>query len=401
MIGTVGFVGARLAEALQARGISAVALARMLGVTPMAVSQYVSGKTSPRPEAMKAICVALSLPEAYFRKPTQNCGDEDQEVFWRSFSSATKTSRLQAGWYFRWLKEITAYLGGFFDFPRVNLPRISAPSDISLIRSADIERMAEELRKHWSLGVDPISDVVLLLENNGVIVARHTMGTAALDAFSQWSKADNLPYVVLGTDKDSSVRARNNAAHEAAHLHLHSHLNAATIRTPALHKELERQAFRFAAAFLLPAEPFLNDLWAPTLEAFRALKDRWKVAIGLMIKRCEDLGVVSEEQARRLWINYNRKGWRKWEPLDDSLTVERPRLLRRSVELLLREGGKNKLSILGDLKLSALDVEELCELPAGFFSDDYEPVAVMPQLRTQSATKQDSPGTVIPFSKRN
>ena len=46
-------------------------------------------------------------------------------------------------------------------------------------------------------------------------------------------------------------------------------------------------------------------------------------------------------------INYTRRGWRKSEPLTGKLEKERPRVLRRSVELLLSEKVQSISQILG------------------------------------------------------
>src|SRR5262245_50219582 len=109
MIGTVGFVKERLTEALEARGVAATGLAQMLGVTPMSVSLYVRGKTSPRPDVMQRICQTLNFPETFFKRPIMSRRDDGQEVFWRSFSSVTKTARTQSARRFRWIKQIVAY----------------------------------------------------------------------------------------------------------------------------------------------------------------------------------------------------------------------------------------------------------------------------------------------------
>lgn len=46
----------------------------------------------------------------------------------------------------------------------------------------------------------------------------------------------------------------------------------------------------------------VSELWAPTLAAFRSLKERWKVSIGAMIQRAAFIEVITEEQHRRLWM---------------------------------------------------------------------------------------------------
>ncbi len=64
--GTSGFVGARLREAREARELTAIALADLIGVTRQAVSQYESGIQTPAPYVMRRIMDVLRLPLQFF-----------------------------------------------------------------------------------------------------------------------------------------------------------------------------------------------------------------------------------------------------------------------------------------------------------------------------------------------
>ena len=161
------------------------------------------------------------------------------------------------------------------------------------------------------LGTGPIADIVLLMENNGIIVSRGELAAEYLDAYSQRPANSDHPIVFLGSDKASAARSRHDASHELGHLILHRNVDTKTIRNSTLFKLIEDQAHRFASSFNLPSRGFADQLWAPTLDAFLALKPHWKVAIAAMIMRCEQLGITNEDQSRRSWINMNRRGWRK------------------------------------------------------------------------------------------
>jgi len=51
-----------------------------------------------------------------------------------------------------------------------------------------------------------------------------------------------------------------------------------------------------------------------------------EVSIAMMIVRCGHLGLIDQSQGKRLWINYNRRGWRDEEPFDGTLKAEEPRV---------------------------------------------------------------------------
>jgi Zn-dependent peptidase ImmA (M78 family) len=237
-------------------------------------------------------------------------------------------------------------------------------------------------------------DLLLEMENNGVIVSRIHVGAEKLDAFSQWSSIYRLPFVVLGRDKASAARQRFDAAHEMAHLCAHVGVDPKRLNSAADYKILEDQAHYFASCLLLPANEFANELWAPSLDGMLALKERWRVSVGAMIKRCETLGIVDDEGARRLWINYNRRGWRTNEPFDGKIEKERPRLLRRSINQLLSEGEQTASQILSALPFGAKDIEELCDLDPGTLTGETAEMRAMPIL------KKRPEGNVVNLFKR-
>jgi Zn-dependent peptidase ImmA (M78 family)/transcriptional regulator with XRE-family HTH domain len=365
-LGTPGFSGRRLTEAREARGLSGTSLAELVGINSANISQYEHGKQSPSPDVMDRICEKLSLDRRYFLRSPAN--HQTDGVYFRSMSAATKPARTKAIARYGWLKEIVAYLRRYLDFPKINLPIFTVPSDPTKLPAELIEEVASECRRYWQLGDGPVSNMVLLLENNGTVVTRARLDAETLDAFSQWNNADGTPYVVLGGDKEAAVRSRFDAAHELGHLLLHREADNRQINAAGTHQLMEKQAHRFAGAFLLPADRFCEEVYSVTIDGLRTLKPYWRTSIGTMISRCEDLGMVTSEQARRLWIGMNRRGWKRREPLDDSIAVEDPRLLKRSMQMLVEEGIKTRDSILYELRLPASDVEELTGTQRGFFS---------------------------------
>jgi len=176
-------------------------------------------------------------------------------------------------------------------------------------------------------------------------------------------------HIVIGTDKGSAVRWRFDCAHELGHAVLHSHVAPALLRRTEQFKRLEAQAHRFAGAFLLPFNPFVDDLFAANLDAMRSIKPKWKVAIGTMINRARDVGLIDSDTARSLWIGVSRRKWRQAEPFDDSLEVEEPRVLRRAFELILENGAQTPDDIQYNLSLPLDDIEVLSGLPAGFLRE--------------------------------
>lgn len=343
--------------------MTATGLADLLGVSPATISSYEHGRQKPPVEVVEKLATILNVSSALFSKEMPDLSHG--QVFFRSMSSATKSARTRAKRRYEWLQEIAMYLSEFFDFPRLDLPEFDLPRDFRKIDSFLIEEAASRTRKHWGIPNGPAPNLVRLSESKGILVCRGQLDAEGLDAFSHWSDMGR-PFVFLGSDKASAARSRFDLAHELGHLILHRYVSDSHICSTKDHKVLENQAHRFASAFLLPAQDFTRDLYAPTLDAFRLLKPRWKVSIAAMIKRSGDLGLVEEDQLRRLWINMSRRAWKMAEPLDDSIEPESPSLMAQCVRMMVEEKFKTREQIISDIPLSRFDIEELSGLKPGY-----------------------------------
>jgi Zn-dependent peptidase ImmA (M78 family)/DNA-binding XRE family transcriptional regulator len=368
--GTPGFVGERLREARDGRALSAAALAKMISVSSQAIYQYENDRTSPSPQVLSQMAEAVNLPVAFFVQASRS--SDNAEVFYRSMASATMRARRRARVRLRWLRDIEKYLTDFVALPAANIPDLRLNTNPMLLSDDEIEEAADELRQCWRLGEAPVANMVLLLENHGVVIARDQLGAESLDGISQLTD-DARPLVIIGTDKGSPARWRFDAAHELGHLVLHANTPSEYLNRPELYRRIEEQAHRFASAFLLPLGPFGDDLFALSLDALRALKPKWNVSIAMMIMRARTGGLLSEDTERKLWIGMSRRKWRTREPYDDSTTAEEPRLFRRSFELILEEGDQTPADVVSRLALAPSDIESLSNLSRGFLSS-YAPV---------------------------
>lgn len=376
-VGVEGFQKERLLQARKARGLTAISLADLAGLGQATISQYEKGIQKPRQENLDKLAELLNVPPSFFLRPVSI--DEPNRLFYRSMSAATKASRDRAEARYEWALEVMDYLLEFFDFPALNLPELDMPDDHRDIHPRQIEFFAEQLRAHWRLGDGPVTNMVRTLESNGIAVWRTPFEARTLDAFSEYRLPH--PLIVLSSDKQNYYRSRFDAAHELGHLVLHRNIDQSLLRKSSDFKFIESQAHRFAGAFLLPAIAYSNEVWSPTIDAFRALKPRWNASIGFQIRRCHDLDIVDEQQSKRLWINLSRRGWRKQEPLDETMDAEKPNLIRRSIEMLVGEGVKTKEQVSADLCLAASDIEKLGELSPGFLGG--QPDVGLPKLKRQ------------------
>ncbi len=251
--------------------------------------------------------------------------------------------------------EVYSWLDNHFNLPALDLP----PFDPELTP----ETAAEALRQHWGLGYEPIANLLKLLEAKGIRVLGLEENTANVDAFSFWE--EGRAYVFLNSYK-SAERSIFDAAHELGHLVLHKHGTtpggAKNTKEPNPFEDsrnVEVEANRFAAAFLMPEEDVRLRL--PrfiTADVIVKAKRRWRVSAMALAYRVHHLQrpMLTEWQYRSICIELGKRGYRSGEP--EGITRESS-VLWNMVLSELWSDRKNLRHIADDLALPVREVEML------------------------------------------
>jgi Zn-dependent peptidase ImmA (M78 family)/DNA-binding XRE family transcriptional regulator len=326
------FDGQRLSVARREAKLSGRALAAAVGVSATAVSQWESGKTRPRPAKIDRLADALGYPVQYFvtsGRQIPNLGGHC--YFFRSLRETTQRDRDAASAHATLIAELTMALERRVALPAVDIPQRpidETPTSDAVLEA--IDNVAFEVREQWGLGTEPIPDVLREIERHGAVAARLELADT-VDAFS-WP-AYNRPVVILGVKKSNPTRSRFDAAHELGHLVMHKQ------RPKPADPDLEKQAHRFANAFLVPAER-MHEEWPSGRIDWRVLmelKTRWKISLAALLYRARQDRLITEPAYRSATRFLTRAGWRVTEPGDDDLP-ERPRVLEMAAMLLNNEG---------------------------------------------------------------
>jgi Zn-dependent peptidase ImmA (M78 family) len=372
------------------------ALAREMGVSASTVTRWEDGSSAPDAEAMTKLTSFLRLRREFFLRPIYDSG---RPMFHRSLSSTLVKDIDYQHSQMCWLHEISAMLQHYVDFPAVDIPDVLGNSSYKQLRDEDIERIALDLRRHWQMGEGPCADVVALLERVGVVVGTIEMGTAKLDGLCSWSALEGRPHILLATDKMSFPRRQMDAAHELAHAVLHGGVSADDFKKDL--KEIEAQAFRLASAFLLPATTYPHEVRHPSLAALQSLKERWRVSIKAQIKRLVDLDIIPTEHATDLYKLYSAKGWSREEPLDRQWPMSEPRILADAMNLIVDSGLRTKDDLLSvEFTMTHGDVENLVNLPPGWFSSRAGDVVQLKPNTQRTGTDRDTPGVIVPLFRK-
>lgn len=377
--GVDDFQGHRLQKALDARMFNATTLSELSGISSSMISQLINNKKTPSFETLHSISKTLNLPETYFLKEKIH---KEHPVFYRKFSSATKTIRNSVDVKLEWISELFDFVEKFVELPKLNFPRfeILDRKEFHNLSNLEIEEIATETREYWGLGKGVIPNVTLLLENNGYFISRTEIGADNLDALFKFDHDKNRAFILLSTDKQSPSRSKFDVSHELGHSIIHRNINSKVFSLKKHHDLLEDQANRFAGAFLLPAESFTRDFTVPTLDTFRALKKKWGVSIAFMIVRAFQLDLINERTYKNMWINYSRRGWRKNEPFDDQLEFEKPTIIKRSIQLILENNLSTPDDIINEVGISENDIEILSNMDKGYLNNHRKP-GEKPKLR--------------------
>lgn len=360
--------GQRIKQGRILRGLSQEQLGKKVGVTRQAISNCEKDNINLSTTNLLKLSETLELPLSFFYKIPEE-DDNDNIIFFRSKDIPKKTKEQLREEINIFDKEIVKYFEKFVKLPSINLPDLSdiLEGESYNYRKETIINICNKIREHWGIGNKPIDNLAYLLQVNGFIISRQYINQDKTDAFSQ--KIDGKNYIFVSGNKECAVRSRFDLAHELGHLILHNNIDKDDFEE----KIIEKDADSFASELLYPSEVFLEDIQDYSLgfERFIELKERWKVSIQLLVRKCKDLKVISDERyiyfQKR--ISFNR--WRKNEPLDNRIVSEKPRLFEDVIELLIEKEILTKKDLLVSIDLDKKDIIKYCNLEENFFDDTF------------------------------
>ncbi|MBP8181279.1 MAG: ImmA/IrrE family metallo-endopeptidase [Acidimicrobiia bacterium] len=299
-------------------------------ITTAALSQIEAGKVQPTLGTLADLAKALEVPLDFFflQSAGTEVDGEPATIYFRDLRATPARERRRAMALAMLLNDLVAAIEHEVRLPAVDLPQ--APAEPG-VRRETIEAIADDVRRDWHLGGEPIVHVVREIERHGIPVARLSMGHEKIDAFSV--PFEHRPIVLLADDKENNyVRSRSDSAHELGHLIMHRCRGDQD-------RSIEQQAHSFAASLLFPRSAAIDELprrldrqgWMRLAE----LKRRWGVSLASLVRRMRDLRILSEDDYRNAMKFMSARGWRKTEPGDRELgPAEAPLLLERALRTI-------------------------------------------------------------------
>ena len=291
--------GARLKSARMIAGLSLRELSEKIDneVTKQSLSKYEKGLMLPTPKVLQALAKALNQKIDFF---LFNSFTEFKSISYRKKQDFPKKEEEaiieKARAYYENYSEVETILGLKTEF-------INPVADITINDYSDVEKAADVLRKDWELGLQPISNLIEMLESVGikVYVIEHN---DKIDGVS--IEVDNgAPLVVINIFNKPLERIRFTILHELAHTFLK--FSEAIKKSPKL---LEKLCHYFASCLLLPKIKLLEMIGGKKrnyikIKELETIKNYYGISIRAIVYRLKQIGIITENYHKRwsIWLN--------------------------------------------------------------------------------------------------
>lgn len=320
-------------------------LADACGITPMAVSNYESGKRKPDMETIKKLADALGVYVVDFLASRNANLSFDHREF-RKHSSLTRYQQelVQAS--------VEEYFNRFFDAVECigGDPLPEPPKCHTLFHTGNCEDDAMLLRKYLGLQEHgPIGELVGDLENKGIMIME--LEVADNHFFGMNGFVNQYPYIVINTDMKPE-RKRTTILHELAHLMFVWDEDT----------DDEAEATAIAGATLIPKDDLTRELGFRKTKLTKDMTlvcEEYGVSMFLLVKRASQVGIISDSLAKEFYIWANKVNWRKDEP-NRVKTDEKPMLFHQLVYRAVNEEGVSMQRGAELLRVPVSEMEKFC-----------------------------------------
>lgn len=291
----------KLKSARNAVGISTRLAAERAGarmrLSHATIANYEKGRSTPSLDVLAVLASVYGRPINWFLES----GETLSGVRYRNL-----TSRVRLGERQQYEANSQKWLEAYVRLERHLGSPLEAESVIPDIGGVSEDEAAERIRS--ALGVkkgEPVPSMARAMEQFG-IRAIELPTEAAIDGLAARFGSEFV--VVLNPDTVND-RCRLNAAHETVHIatgDCESGLPSS--------KDDERRAFNIASRILLPEAQLKKAFEGRSLVRLVAFKEQFGISLAAMIYRAEHASIISKGEAKWLWIEFSRRGWRRKEP---------------------------------------------------------------------------------------
>lgn len=276
--------GRRLSQARQMKGLSMEGLGSLLtpAVTRQAINKYEKGQTMPDSGMLLALGSVLGVKPDYFFRPFTV--EVDRVMFRKDSKFPEKKSiairervREKLERYLE-VEQLCGTQSGF------TLPSVNISS------GEDVTGFANKVRSILKLGIDGISNVIGVLEDNGIKIIEISEDEF-FEGLSGYAN-DNIPVIVVN-DNLAPERKRFVLLHELGHLLMKFQSNIKA-------KELENLCNIFASELLLPSSVLLSRIGIKrhdiSLAELSDIQKQYGISIDAVMEAMRRLDVITDRR---------------------------------------------------------------------------------------------------------
>jgi transcriptional regulator with XRE-family HTH domain/Zn-dependent peptidase ImmA (M78 family) len=292
----------KLKSARQAAGLTTREAAEMAKayapISHATIANYESGKTQPTLEILTALAATYMRSIEWFLEQTATLSN----VRYRHYRSKVTTSA-KAAYEASVLRWVEAYTRLERRLGKPLRREVTCPQ-----RGQNFEPEAYAMLVRQHLGIDacaPVQSVVSQMERCGIRVLE-VPGHDGIDGLAAHFGDD--PIVALNP-ACSNDRMRLNESHEFFHELLGHCGEAGSGGT-----DDETDAFACARTFLLPPEKLKEAFDGKSFVKLVKFKEMFGISLGAMIYAAEQANHIHSSEAKWLWIELSRRGWKVNEP---------------------------------------------------------------------------------------
>lgn len=312
-------IGQRIKQARKAKALSLRGLAEQVEISPMAISKYERDMDMPSSAVLVKLASVLGMSIDYFFRP--NLLTIQLQSYRKHTRLGIKNQEAIQAHIQDWLERYTEVESLFPGDPSfLPLPCYKVKS------FKDVEEASIMLRMDWELGLDPIENLIQLLEDRGIKIGL----VEGFEHFDACTFIANGKPVIISKINLPGDRQRFNIGHELGHqvLDIDSSLDP------------EKVAHRFIASFLVPAIAARYELGEKRttidLGELLILKHKYGLSMQAWIYRAKDLNIITQATADRLFRRFRVNNWHRCEPGREYLP-EKPFRMQRLVYRALAE----------------------------------------------------------------
>ena len=288
-------ISQKIKNARALKGLSQQELADMIGVSKQMISKYEKGESIPSSSNLLKLGKSLKVKIDYFFKSSKI------ELGVLNFRKKSSFSNKKQESLEQLIKlNLENYLE-IEDLLQIDYSFKNSIGNEKVNSIEDIEKLVLSLRNEWEIGLDPIHNIIQLLEDNEIKVVELFDVEESFDGLATFVN-NKFPVIVVNGNFQVE-RKRFTLLHELGHL---------LLNLPECNlKDEENYCNKFASEFLFPRKLVLKEFGIKrdliSLTELIEVQKKYGISIQAIIYRLVDAGIFTENRKVDFYkkINFN------------------------------------------------------------------------------------------------